>query len=260
MVRHHRSAGLSLKSGSSRSSSSVAGPSAAIRECAWPYRGAGSGRLSSAPASACAARLLAGVTFAGEADARRREWALVRSRISGATRPPRKSFYLQQPERFYLQKHLPSQAANASTSRNLPCGLILVRRRKGKVVMAFWNRPGNPMRSSDGPVLHCSFCNKSQQHVAKLIAGPPGNFICNECVDICNGIVAENRILDPGHPRPLSPEAPRVFCSVCVVSVPVSSAVLVPERGLICIACCTAVSEAFRLHESTSKSPRQNAV
>jgi hypothetical protein len=72
--------------------------------------------------------------------------------------------------------------------------------------------------------------------------------------------VAEDRILDPGHPRPLSPEAPRVFCSVCVVSVPVSSTVLVRERGLICLTCCTAVSEAFRLHESSSKPPRQSAV
>ena len=126
--------------------------------------------------------------------------------------------------------------------------------------MPFWTRSRQPSRRSDGPVLHCSFCNKSQQHVAKLIAGPPGNFICNECLDICNGIVAENRILDPGGPRPLSPEAPRVFCSVCLVSAPVSGTVLVPERGLICLACCKAVSEAFRLHESASKPPRKDAV
>jgi len=111
--------------------------------------------------------------------------------------------------------------------------------------MAFWNRPGTPTRNSDRPVRHCSFCNKSQQHAAKLIAGPPGNFICNECLDICNAIVAEDRILDPGHPRPLSPEAARVFCSLCLVSVPVSTSLTVPERGLICLTCCKAISEAF---------------
>lgn len=111
--------------------------------------------------------------------------------------------------------------------------------------MAFWNRPGTPARNSDGPVRHCSFCNKSQQHAAKLIAGRPGNFICNECLDICNAIVAEDRILDPGHPRPLSPEAARVFCSLCLVSVPVSGTLTVPERGVICLACCKAISEAF---------------
>lgn len=35
---------------------------------------------------------------------------------------------------------------------------------------------------------YCSFCGKSQYDVAKLIAGP-GNFICNECVDLCHDIV-----------------------------------------------------------------------
>ena len=38
--------------------------------------------------------------------------------------------------------------------------------------------------------LTCSFCNKSQSEVAKLIAGP-GVYICNECVDLCNQIIAE---------------------------------------------------------------------
>ena len=36
----------------------------------------------------------------------------------------------------------------------------------------------------------CSFCNKSQSEVAKLVAGP-GVYICNECVDLCNQIIAE---------------------------------------------------------------------
>jgi len=126
--------------------------------------------------------------------------------------------------------------------------------------MVFRKRKRPFSRRADDPAPHCSFCNKSQQHVAKLIAGPPGNFICNECVEICNGIVAEDRILDPGHPRPQSPESQRVYCSVCLVSVPVSGTVLVPERGLICVPCCKAVSEAFRLREAASQPPRPDAV
>ena len=39
-------------------------------------------------------------------------------------------------------------------------------------------------------VLHCSFCGKPQTRVEKLIAGPRGVFICNECVALCDGIVA----------------------------------------------------------------------
>ena len=37
--------------------------------------------------------------------------------------------------------------------------------------------------------LRCSFCGKSQDEVRKLIAGPDGVFICNECGDICVGII-----------------------------------------------------------------------
>ena len=37
-------------------------------------------------------------------------------------------------------------------------------------------------------LLHCTFCEKSQQKVKKLIAGP-GVYICDECVDLCNEII-----------------------------------------------------------------------
>lgn len=36
----------------------------------------------------------------------------------------------------------------------------------------------------------CSFCGKSQNQVQKLIAGP-GAYICNECIELCNEIIAE---------------------------------------------------------------------
>ena len=38
--------------------------------------------------------------------------------------------------------------------------------------------------------LACSFCGKSQKQVKKLIAGP-GVYICDECIDLCNEILAE---------------------------------------------------------------------
>ncbi len=43
---------------------------------------------------------------------------------------------------------------------------------------------------SDGKLLYCSFCGKSQHEVRKLIAGP-SVFICDECVDLCNDIIRE---------------------------------------------------------------------
>jgi hypothetical protein len=39
------------------------------------------------------------------------------------------------------------------------------------------------------PLLHCSFCGKNQTQVMKLIAGP-SVFICDECVGLCNKIIA----------------------------------------------------------------------
>jgi ATP-dependent Clp protease ATP-binding subunit ClpX len=43
---------------------------------------------------------------------------------------------------------------------------------------------------SYGTVLHCSFCGKSQDEVRKLIAGPTV-YICDECIELCNEIIAE---------------------------------------------------------------------
>ena len=44
--------------------------------------------------------------------------------------------------------------------------------------------------TASGMALSCSFCNRSQFDVLKLVAGP-GVYICNECVDLCNQIIAE---------------------------------------------------------------------
>ena len=45
-------------------------------------------------------------------------------------------------------------------------------------------------KNSDDKV-RCSFCNKTQDQVRKLIAGPSGVYICDECVDICADIIEE---------------------------------------------------------------------
>ena len=56
-------------------------------------------------------------------------------------------------------------------------------------------------RSRSGDVLRCSFCNKDQNDVRKLIAGPTV-FICDECVDVCNDIIADdNRSENKTGPR-----------------------------------------------------------
>ena len=46
------------------------------------------------------------------------------------------------------------------------------------------------MSDTEDKVLHCSFCGKSQNEVKKLIAGR-GVYICDECIDVCINIVAD---------------------------------------------------------------------
>ena len=46
-------------------------------------------------------------------------------------------------------------------------------------------------KAGEAEVLRCSFCNKDQNDVRKLIAGPTV-FICDECVEVCNDIIADD--------------------------------------------------------------------
>ena len=50
-------------------------------------------------------------------------------------------------------------------------------------------------RDSRNINLSCSFCGKSQREVKKLIAGPTV-YICDECIRLCNDIIAEEKLKD----------------------------------------------------------------
>lgn len=56
------------------------------------------------------------------------------------------------------------------------------------------NEVSSRIAKDDAPsqkkILYCSFCFKSQYQVKKLISGPDGVFICDECVELCNEVVA----------------------------------------------------------------------
>lgn len=49
--------------------------------------------------------------------------------------------------------------------------------------------PGLGDPTSEG-TLYCSFCFKSHRQVRKLISGPAGIFICDECVESCNHVIS----------------------------------------------------------------------
>lgn len=70
-------------------------------------------------------------------------------------------------------------------------------------------------------IIRCSFCNKPQSQVRKLISGPNGVYICDECVDVCSEIIEEE--FDYGDENPfgdinlLKPEELKAFLDDYVV-------------------------------------------
>lgn len=50
---------------------------------------------------------------------------------------------------------------------------------------------GESMAGKNDDQVRCSFCNKTQSQVRKLIAGPNGAYICDECIDVCAEIIEE---------------------------------------------------------------------
>jgi hypothetical protein len=102
--------------------------------------------------------------------------------------------------------------------------------------------------------LRCSFCNKRQADVRKLIAGP-AVFICDECVDLCVDIIADDQRL-PGQPSdaPSSQPSQRVSgsvapnmvaCTLCCKAGSFNEMLPIENRGALCGACADAVEDAL---------------
>src|SRR5678816_413795 len=65
------------------------------------------------------------------------------------------------------------------------------------------------MKKNSDDVLRCSFCNKSQNEVRKLIAGPTV-FICDECVGVCQDIIDEDQNYEPSSRSVHLPKPPDI--------------------------------------------------
>ena len=99
--------------------------------------------------------------------------------------------------------------------------------------------------------LRCSFCNKSQPDVQKLIAGPTV-FICDECISVCQDILAEDAkgaamMSDVELPQPLpkgSALGSPMPCILCGVVTPICDLVSIRNRGALCVGCIGEVEAA----------------
>ena len=64
-------------------------------------------------------------------------------------------------------------------------------------------------KNGETEILRCSFCNKDQNDVRKLIAGPTV-FICDECVEVCNDIIADDNRFENRGVRSALPAPPEI--------------------------------------------------
>jgi hypothetical protein len=109
-----------------------------------------------------------------------------------------------------------------------------------------WFRHQSGHTNSRKDVLSCSFCGKAQDDVQKLIAGPTV-FICDECVDVCVKIIAEDTRLQRSARRQTS--ATCTFCGKIA-----TDALSIPDRGILCGDCADAIEEHLSRGTPTSGS------
>jgi hypothetical protein len=119
----------------------------------------------------------------------------------------------------------------------------------------FWKKRHTDTASASPPVLHCSFCNKDEHQVEKLIAGPKV-FICNECIEVCVDILnddprfAKAQALRDGKPANGSADTPgsrsAAMCAMCRTPIIGSRGLLIPSRGVrLCFGCIGEIDDAI---------------
>jgi ClpX C4-type zinc finger protein len=109
-------------------------------------------------------------------------------------------------------------------------------------------KPSQPTADTGAErILACSFCGKTQDEVRKLIAGPTV-FICDECIDLCNDIIAaeceqEEANAQTGADREgrTSILATNVSCSVCRLPKAAPDVLTVAEGRFVCRVCARAI-------------------
>jgi hypothetical protein len=114
--------------------------------------------------------------------------------------------------------------------------------------------PSTRITRASEPALRCSFCDKPQGEVKKLIAGP-AVFICDECVGVCSEIiVCERAALEAAdipeggsaHTFAAGPATgPELRCTLCGLPMLVSDGVVIDRRGVVCFGCLGEIEAAL---------------
>jgi len=113
-------------------------------------------------------------------------------------------------------------------------------------VVHLWEKSIRSGESSAGDIKRCSFCSKTEHDVQKLIAGPTV-YICEECVDLCNDILAEEfrekpkKETKPSAQAEPAPSVPLQGCLLCRLPKNAEELIYIPDRGSICAVCLDAI-------------------
>src|SRR5262249_27647582 len=96
-----------------------------------------------------------------------------------------------------------------------------------------------------------SFCNKDQHAVRKLIAGPTV-FICDECIEVCNQIIADDaRLVGTAPVKPandatdVTGNSPEIRCALCRMPTITRRALVIPDRGVLGVGGSGKLDERF---------------
>ena len=116
----------------------------------------------------------------------------------------------------------------------------------------FWKRRQGPADVMTGPLVRCSFCNKSQREVAKMVAGPHVS-ICSECVEICRVLLSnDDTVIEPQTPEQFEVSERLISgnnairCALCSAVRPLSESVQISGRGWLCRSCARAAQDTVR--------------
>jgi hypothetical protein len=116
---------------------------------------------------------------------------------------------------------------------------------------------------TDEQKLRCSFCDKSQDDVRKLVAGPAAR-ICDECVEVCVDILADDTLQPSAgadetrqkYRTGSSGSSSDTRCTMCRMPLLLEEAVAVPNRALLCRPCVAEVQAAAAQASKGSDAPR----
>ena len=86
-------------------------------------------------------------------------------------------------------------------------------------------------------IVRCSFCNKTQSQVRKMIAGPSGTYICDDCVAICTEIIEEELDFNDRAALDdinlLTPEEMKAFLDEYVIGQNAKKALSIADRAYV---------------------------